>query len=690
MSEKEHLETSNEGIQDIKNLINSGNSIDAEVKIKKLLSKYPKSHELQNLLGVSLIVQKKLEEAEKIYLDLINFKKDFAEAYNNLGDIYFKQNKIEKAISYFEQALDNSPGLEQSLNNLAKIYTNYGNKFLLDGKIEDSINYYKKAIKIKPDFIDAHNNMGAALQNLDKFDEAVISFQNAIKINPNFEKSLNNLAASFVSQGRFEEAISFYDRAFKLNPDKTHYAINAKLLIPTIPQNNEEVKFWREKYISSFEDLNKHKYSIDDPQKMINPPTFNLSYSNFNNLNIMKKVSNFFRNSIPIINFIDNKKTSQNINNEKKEKLKIGFVSQFFTDHTIGKLYRGLFKEIDKNKFELIIFHFQKTKKGKIKDEIETYSNKIVYLNGKIDHQQNLIRKENLDIIFYPDIGMTSSTYFLAHARLAPIQVASWGHPETSGISTMDYFLSSSLMESRNANSFYTERLICLDRVFLNFIPPDAPTKKLYRKDFEISENKNLYSCPQTLFKIHPDFDKVLAKIIEKDRDAQIIMIETKHKAFVEKLKKRWSKNYPELSQKVKFIKNMSLQRFLSLIEISDVLLDPLYFGGGLSFAESMVVGTPTITMPNEFMRSNITAGAYKQMKIKNPPIVDNIDDYVELAIDLAKDKSRNFDYRNTLKNAAKLYLFNDKNAVRKFEKFLLEIHEASKKNSYLKSGLTI
>ena len=68
----------------------------------------------------------------------------------------------------------------------------------------------------------------------------------------------------------------------------------------------------------------------------------------------------------------------------------------------------------------------------------------------------------------------------------------------------------------------------------------------------------------------------------------------------------------------------------------------------------------------------------------------DNIDDYVKLAIDLAKDKSRNFDYRNTLKNAAKLYLFNDKNAVRKFEKFLLEIHEASKKNSYLKSGLTI
>ena len=46
-----------------------------------------------------------------------------------------------------------------------------------------------------------------------------------------------------------------------------------------------------------------------------------------------------------------------------------------------------------------------------------------------------------------------------------------------------------------------------------------------------------------------------LEKIVEKDLDAQIIMIETKHKAFVEKLKNRWKKNCPILIQKVKFVK---------------------------------------------------------------------------------------------------------------------------------------
>ena len=88
----------------------------------------------------------------------------------------------------------------------------------------------------------------------------------------------------------------------------------------------------------------------------------------------------------------------------------------------------------------------------------------------------------------------------------------SHGHPETSGISTIDYFLSSALTEGKGANSFYSERLICLDSVYLNLIPSKPPASDLTRTHLGLSENKNLYCCPQTLFKIHPDFDEVLAK----------------------------------------------------------------------------------------------------------------------------------------------------------------------------------
>ena len=50
----------------------------------------------------------------------------------------------------------------------------------------------------------------------------------------------------------------------------------------------------------------------------------------------------------------------------------------------------------------------------------------------------------------------------------------------------------------------------------------------------------------------------------------------------------------------------MQLEDFLSLIKISDVLLDPFYFGSGNSFHESMYYGTPTVTKPTNYMKSRL------------------------------------------------------------------------------------
>ena len=373
---------------------------------------------------------------------------------------------------------------------------------------------------------------------------------------------------------------------------------------------------------------------------------------------------------------------------DKFKKIKLGFISEFFTDHTIGKLYKGLIKIIDKNKFELIIFHTPKTKPGLVKKEIDSYSNKVINLKGKIHQQQKQIENELLDIIFFPDIGMTSSTYFLAHARLASVQIMSWGHPETSGIGTVDYFLSSSLMESERSNSFYSEKLICIkDYAPMYFIPPDEPNTDMKRHDFKLPENKNLYCCPQTLFKIHPDFDEFLSEIAKNDPNSIIIMLETQYKSHVEKLKKRWLKNFPILNDKIIFLKSMPLEKFLSLIRICDVLLDPIYFGGGISFSESMVVGTPTITMPTTFMRSRVTAGLYKQMKIPKPPIAKDMKEYVNLAVELATNKNKNNELRKTLKSAAKLHLFKNIKAAKLIEKFFEESHKCAQNSSHLEDG---
>ncbi len=177
----------------------------------------------------------------------------------------------------------------------------------------------------------------------------------------------------------------------------------------------------------------------------------------------MKKTSDMFKKVVPNICYV-----SKNIKKRKKQKkIKIGFISEFLTEHTVGKLFGGLIKNIDRKKFDVTIFHTVQTKKSLIKDEIDNSANKTINLDSRIKEQHQQVDKENLDIIFYPDIGMSPTTYFLAFSRIAPVQIVTWGHPETTGIKTIDYFLSSALLEPSR-------------RPFIRAKP--ATRKKIFRK----------------------------------------------------------------------------------------------------------------------------------------------------------------------------------------------------------------
>ena len=192
--------------------------------------------------------------------------------------------------------------------------------------------------------------------------------------------------------------------------------------------------------------------------------------------------------------------------------------------------------------------------------------------------------------------------------------------------------------------------------------------------------NKNLYFCSQSLIKIHPHFDEILKKILKKDKKAKILFIKDKKEILVKKLKKRFKKIIEFGYDRIEFLDWMNNDDYINLCGKSSVLLDTLYFGAGNSFHESMVYGTPTITMPGDTLKSRIVLGAYKQMKIEDPPIVENIDDYVEKAVELANlDEKKMIKMKKYYSNNAKKYLYENKNFIREFEKTLLEISNLNK-----------
>src|SRR6185312_13619446 len=90
-----------------------------------------------------------------------------------------------------------------------------------------------------------------------------------------------------------------------------------------------------------------------------------------------------------------------------------------------------------------------------------------------IDRWRQTILDDGPHVLIYPEVGMDAVTAKLAAQRLAPVQCNSWGHPDTSGFPTLDYYLSSELMEPSESQAHYTERLVQLPNLSIYYEPLD-------------------------------------------------------------------------------------------------------------------------------------------------------------------------------------------------------------------------
>ncbi len=326
------------------------------------------------------------------------------------------------------------------------------------------------------------------------------------------------------------------------------------------------------------------------------------------------------------------------------------------------------------NKYSFLIYpyHSNKTKKGKIREEFQNenkkgFKNEI--LPDKLIDKIKVIEKENFDVLFYPDIGMSIEFYFLSLIRLAKYQIMSWGHPETTGSESIDFFLCSKNLILKDSEKFYSEKFLIMDKLPMIYNKPIIENK-LNNKDMS---KKNIYSCPQTLFKFHPDFDDYLFDILKKDKKGILYLLKDTHKVYYLKLLERFKKNKNFDSDRVIFLDPLNLNQFINHLGTASVLLYPIYFGSGNSFHESMFYGTQTVTCPTKYIKSRIVSAAYFQMEVKNPPIVKNKDDYVNKAIEIANNENI-LDRKKYYQQAANEKLFNTEDVGENFNSILKKL----------------
>jgi predicted O-linked N-acetylglucosamine transferase (SPINDLY family) len=655
-----------------------GKPEEALATYEKALALNPGFFKAHNNRGVVLASLGKLDEAIASYDRAIVLKPDYAEAHNNRGNALRALRRLDEAIASYHRALAGNPTFLAALTNLSVVMTE-------QGALGESVAVFDRLLALQPDHAEALTARGTALNNLRRLEEAVESFDRAVACRPDLAGAHFNRGIALCGLGRFGEAVASFEAALALEPALFDYAGMAKLALPVILPAAFGIAPHRERYRASIATL----MAFEGPSRPVDsftlPAFFHLAYHDSDDREAMEALRALYRTRLPeLVHAAPHVATWQPP--AAGRRIRIGFLSEFFREHTIERLNRGLVRALDRARFEVVVIHASTSRASNVPVELDELADRSVRLEPSLVRQRESIAGEHLDILFYPDIGMSRETYFLAHARLAPVQAVGWGHPTTTGLDTLDYFVSAAGAEPPGADRQYTERLIGLGRLPCFYARP-AVRPGVTRAEFGLPESGTLYGCPQSLFKFHPEFDALLAAIAEGDPQGHIVLVEGQYPSWGDLLRQRWAATHPVLVERVRFVPRLSADRFIALMAHFDVLLDPIHFGSGNTLYESMTHGTPIVTWPGRFMRGRIVAAAYRQMGVADAPIAKKLEDYAQLALALGRDPDRREKLRRTSRVAAAEGLFEDRQAVREFEAFVIAAVEAASRNEKLPPG---
>jgi predicted O-linked N-acetylglucosamine transferase (SPINDLY family) len=371
--------------------------------------------------------------------------------------------------------------------------------------------------------------------------------------------------------------------------------------------------------------------------------TYYYTYFGYNIRSIHQLFSSFLqKNYTPISSLQTPIKTAP----DKRDRIRIGFFSNLiFKNHSVCRDRLGIIKHLCNDPiFDVFLIRYKQIEKDVLHKNImkDTSFTEVLLESGEsTDKDEQTLLGLSLDILVYPEIGMDMNVYLMAHKRIAPIQINTWGHSETSGINTIDYYISSEYFEGENAQEYYSEKLIQmkslstyyynLNILFNEFTVPIDSLKTQY----QLFPSFQLYGIFQSTFKYHPTLMAMIRGILEKNQRAFFILLIAQEcwKEFMDYAEKMIGQNV----HRIKMIDKMGTIPYCNLLRCMDIMIDSYPFGGCNTSLDSFHFNKIVLTLPSEKLNGRFTLGFYKKMKIMEP-VCHSVDELVDKAVYYAKN----------------------------------------------------
>ncbi|MGB0670022.1 MAG: tetratricopeptide repeat protein [Rhodospirillales bacterium] len=618
------------------------------------------------------------------------------DVFTNRGGARERQGKPVEAKADFETAFKLDPTRASHAANLARA-------LLVAGDPVTACTLAARAVVMDAGYVSAWVVLGDAERAKGRNREALMAWRRAVGLDPARVTVWKNIARIEAAAGHMAEAVEAFTQALASEPtdeaarqglaDLLHLLgdvdgarallegpepkarLKRAFMLPTVGADGPSYDGAYDRLESELAVLEKDSADLSeglweapsDPLQDGRVTLFRLAYHGRNDRALAERAGALMRNLFPALTF-----TAPHCRDAKAPKgrrIKVGFISTFFHNHSIGKLNRAYIRDMDRRRFEVTLYRFQPVTGGFALTMDEAADRVTVLPESDLAQAQAAIAADELDALIYTDIGMSTATWHLAQARLAPLQAVTIGHPVTSGLPSLDVFLSSDLYEEPGSESQYSERLVRFSHANFSYDRPPV-TGPAARADFGLDKAATVYLCPQTLVKLTPAFDPLLKGILEGDPKAQVVLVtDTLGGAWAERLQARLETSLGSQAKRVRFVPRQSGEAYFALLAMADVNLDVPSFSGGNTSLESLSLGVPVVTQRGAFLRGNVTAGLYRSLGWESC-VARNDADYLRIALDLGLDATARAAAKATVKRLAP-GLFHRSEPVRELESFL-------------------
>lgn len=537
-----------------------------------------------------------------------------------------------------------------------------------------ALDLHRQALRIAPHLAGIWLSGGILADEMGEQWTSLLFFEEAVRLNPSLQPAVECARRITVAAGIRDAARHYSQLAQAWTPsDDVHIA--QALLVEAIQPSLSAMHENRRAYAAAIDELLSGSLKLENSGATMTMSAYFLAYHGENDAPLQRQAARFWSRAIA-----DSSIVAHHCQQPKRPsgKIRVGFISRFLYSHSIGATTRGLVERLSRDAFEVCVLRITPTCTDAVSAAICRAADRAIDLDPDFRAAREQIAALELDVLFFQDIGMEPTSYLLALSRLAHVQCVSFGHPNTTGIPTMDYFVSNDLYEPDAAQSHYTERLFLLhDLPTLAYYHRPAPPRQLpERGEFGLHAQDHVYLCPQALCKVHPEFDSMLAQILCRDPRAVVVLVRGGFPRYADQLRARLAHCATLDIHRVLFLDAMPFPRFMQLLASADVCLDTLHFNGMNSSLEALSLGIPIVTLPGKMQRGRHTQAMYRKMGI-HECVASDAEEYVAIAVRIGTDPEYAARLRKRiLENNG--VLFENPRVVEEFERFFSTSYEAA------------